>query len=250
MSIYLLKKKTEAMNNLSGKGKDGFSLVGGYRNQGRVGQTSLSRSLTRTRFKGAEPVGNGGCCGTYAKNIVAGQCSANDPAIIKKANLTTEGLILSRVDNPTSVLCGDAACGKKWVKKESALDHAQSGHIKKVRAIAVCGNDAKRVTDVPVECKGGCSETSRIGSRVFTNSTIWKNPDAGAMDASTYMETRLLTKQCLPTPPCKAPFPMILNKSGCLVEANTPEEAIQLGLLPKDWMNCSQTSPAFAANPY
>ena len=70
------------------------------------------------------------------------------------------------------------------------------------------------------------------------------------MDASTYMETRLLTKQCLPTPPCKAPFPMILNKSGCLVDANTPEEAIELGLLPKDWMNCSDTSSVFAVSPY
>ena len=51
--------------------KSQFSTAGTIRAQGRVGQTSLSRSLVNTPFRGVEPRGNGGCCGTYNRtNIV------------------------------------------------------------------------------------------------------------------------------------------------------------------------------------
>lgn len=250
MSIAILKRKTQALENISGRGADGFSLVGGYRNQGWVGQTSLSRSIIRTPFRGDIPKGHGGTGGAYQVVTVDGTCCVNDPAIIKRPNMTTEGLILSRIDHPTSVLCGDAACAQKWVKNENPLDHSQSQHTKKIHALAVCGNDAKRVIDYPVDCKGGCKETTRIGSKVYTRSTVWKNPDAGAMDSSQYIATQYLRKQCLPTPPCKAPFPMILNRNSCLIELDTPEQAIEAGLLPQDWMNCSYTDPAYASNPY
>ena len=70
MSIVTLKKK--ARNNrriapISGRGTDGFSLNGGYRNVGAVGQFKLISNNTRTPFKGAEPMGNGGSGGRYYK---------------------------------------------------------------------------------------------------------------------------------------------------------------------------------------
>ena len=49
MSIATLKRKTQTKyNNMSVGSTQGFSLNGGFRNQGYVGQTSLSRSLSRT----------------------------------------------------------------------------------------------------------------------------------------------------------------------------------------------------------
>ena len=64
MSIVALKRKTYAQyhnNSVNG----GFSLNGTHRNQGYIGQTSLSRSFPRTPMKGNTPKGHGGCCGKY-----------------------------------------------------------------------------------------------------------------------------------------------------------------------------------------
>ena len=66
MSIVTLKKKTQAQyNNMSVGSTTGFSLNGVHRNQGYVGQTSLSRSLPRTLMHGSVPRGHGGCCGKF-----------------------------------------------------------------------------------------------------------------------------------------------------------------------------------------
>lgn len=66
MSIVTLKKKTQAQyNNMSVGSTTGFSLNGVHRNQGYVGQTSLSRSLPRTLMHGTVPRGHGGCCGKF-----------------------------------------------------------------------------------------------------------------------------------------------------------------------------------------
>ena len=50
--------------------KKKFSTAGTIRSQGRVGQTSLGRTLVHTPFRGAYPMGSGGCCGTYTESIV------------------------------------------------------------------------------------------------------------------------------------------------------------------------------------
>ena len=60
MSIATLKRKTQTKYNNMSVGTEGFSINGVFRNQGYVGQTSLTRSLPRTLQKGS-----GGCCGTY-----------------------------------------------------------------------------------------------------------------------------------------------------------------------------------------
>ena len=68
MSIATLKKKSR--NNrrfapISGRGENGFSLVGGTRNHGGIGQFRMISSTTRTPYKGTEAVGNGGKYGKY-----------------------------------------------------------------------------------------------------------------------------------------------------------------------------------------
>ena len=79
-----------------------FSTGGTHRNQGRVGQTSLSRSLVHTPFRGTQPVGHGSNVQTgYPKSIVN---SCNDSSKSDgQTNMNNRGLLLSRVTNPTSV---------------------------------------------------------------------------------------------------------------------------------------------------
>jgi len=93
MSIATLKRKTQTKYNNMSVGTQGFSLNGGFRNQGYVGQTSLSRSLPRTLQQG-----HGGCCGTYnnASVVMSSVTSTEDPKIIKKSVLGTSGMLSSK----------------------------------------------------------------------------------------------------------------------------------------------------------
>ena len=93
MSIATLKRKTQTKYNNMSVGTQGFSLNGGFRNQGYVGQTSLSRSLPRTLQQG-----HGGCCGTYnnAAVVMSSVTSTEDPKVIKKSVLGTSGMLSSK----------------------------------------------------------------------------------------------------------------------------------------------------------
>jgi hypothetical protein len=75
MSIATLKRKSLAKyNNSSVNSKHGFSLNGTYRNQGYVGQTSLSRSFPRTAMKG----------------------NTEDNSVVKSSVMTSKGMISTR----------------------------------------------------------------------------------------------------------------------------------------------------------
>ena len=94
MSIATLKRKTQTKyNNMSVGSTQGFSLNGVFRNQGYVGQTSLSRSLSRTL-----PQGYGGCCGTYnnVPVVMSSVTSTENPTIIKKSVMSTSGMLRSK----------------------------------------------------------------------------------------------------------------------------------------------------------
>ena len=95
MSIVALKRKTLAQYHNNSHSPDGFSLNGTHRNQGYVGQTSLSRSLPRTLMKGNTPRGHGGCCGKYYQGTIvqSGVTSLENPAVVKKSTMNTRGLI-------------------------------------------------------------------------------------------------------------------------------------------------------------
>jgi hypothetical protein len=95
MSIATLKKKTIYKYNNSSVGHTQFSLNGGYRNQGFVGQTSLSRSLIKTPMKGNIIRGHGGIDGTYLQqaNFTSDVISLNDSSYNKSSVISTESMI-------------------------------------------------------------------------------------------------------------------------------------------------------------
>ena len=95
MSIVTLKRKSLAQYRNISHSPNGFSLNGTHRNQGYVGQTSLSRSLPRTLMKGNTPKGHGGCCGQYYMGpiVQSGVTSLEDSTVVKKSSLNTHGMI-------------------------------------------------------------------------------------------------------------------------------------------------------------
>jgi hypothetical protein len=98
MSIVTLKKKTQAQYNNASVGRPNFSLNGTLRNQGYVGQTSLSRTILKTPMRGNVACGHGGCCGKFDKsrmflsvNPIAN--TLNNTKVIKPSVINTSGMI-------------------------------------------------------------------------------------------------------------------------------------------------------------
>ncbi len=99
MSIVALKRKTEALYKNMSVGQKNFSINGTTRNQGYIGQTSLSRSLTHTPHKGPTAKGSGGCCSKYdsSVNIPASEiCCLEDDTVVKKTVLSTRGMLATK----------------------------------------------------------------------------------------------------------------------------------------------------------
>jgi len=239
----MLARKHKHQRGLS---SGGFSLKGTVKNTGYIGQTNHNSSV-RTIFKGTEPVGHGGCCGTYKREVLCNNRTSCGQADQRSA-LTTSGYISTRITNPV-VKTADGECPVKWVKSFNPLEHAQSNYVHKVKVAAASCVVSKDDAGLK-ECTEGCTETYYIGTRKMTRSVYSKAGESGAMSAGEYTDTVLYANNCLPTPPCKQPFPMILNNvSNCASFYLTPEEAQAAGLLPADWMNC-QTATAFGSNPY
>lgn len=102
MSIATLKRKTQTKyNNMSVNTGTGFSLNGTRRNQGYIGQTSLSRSLVRTLRNGTAVRGHGGCCADASKAPVLQSefLCLEDNAVVKKSSLNTMGMLKRRYNN-------------------------------------------------------------------------------------------------------------------------------------------------------
>lgn len=249
MSIVALKRNSRRYKaRISGQGNKGFSLNGGHRNQGWVGQGVRGRSLTGTPFRGAVPMGNGGCCGTYVQKINnrSSNCCTNDPNIVKRSTMNTLGHIDSTVIYPTSVFsesCRDGKCPniQNWVKDFSPLNHSEGQRIFKVaRQSGKCVNlkdDAGLDT-----CHRGCKSASyHIGGKKVVREMYSKNLNMLAVGSEEYQRTSLMSTVNLPTPDCKKPYPMGLNHTGsCQKNFMTSDDAIKGGVLPHDWMNCNK----------
>ena len=98
MSLATLKKKTQAKYNNVSVNTPAFSLNGTTRNQGYIGQTSLSRSLPKTILKETIPHGHGGCCSTFykARVVQSGVDYQNNSNVVKKSVLSTRGMLANR----------------------------------------------------------------------------------------------------------------------------------------------------------
>jgi hypothetical protein len=98
MSIATLKRKTQTKYNNMSVNTNGFSLNGTRRNQGYVGQTSLSRSLIRGLRNGPDLRGHGGCCsnGKETPIVQTEVCCLNDNSVVKRSSLSTKGMLKTR----------------------------------------------------------------------------------------------------------------------------------------------------------
>jgi hypothetical protein len=99
MSIATLKRKTQAQYNNSSVGQPQFSLNGGRRSAGYVGQDMLGRSLVRSLSRNGALKGHGGCCGSYPTPQIKTSpemAGLNNASIVKTSSLNTNGLLMSK----------------------------------------------------------------------------------------------------------------------------------------------------------
>ena len=98
MSIVALKRKSQTLHNNLSAGQKCFSLNGGYRNQGYIGQENRSRFLSRTLMKGNVVRGHGGCCGTYkvGRIVQTSVSSTENHNVVKSSVLGTSGQIATQ----------------------------------------------------------------------------------------------------------------------------------------------------------
>lgn len=221
-----------------------FSTAGTMRTQGRIGQTSLSRSIVRTPFRGELPIGYGGSNSEYDVNIVY-SCNNSSPSN-GQASLTTKGHILSRFINPSTVFnsnCDNHNCGSsQTVKNFNPLEHSHSIYLRKLKVINV-SQTAEATPTLNKSAGSDCDNIYMLGTRKKSRNSYHKDGCTGAISSGTYNESTLLRNNCLPSPLCKKSFPFSMNKNGCNIEYKTPEEAINAGILPKDWMKCIDKYP-------
>lgn len=240
MSIVALKRNSRRFQ--VPVSANGFALNGTRRNIGSVGQTNLAKSVTRTRFRGALPMGNGGCCGSYPIQINnSGSCSANDPTIVKLSTKNTKGHIYESFKYP---IC-DETCTTNWVKNMSGDNNSQGIYIGNlIAATGACvisdTNSDMGIKPCVTDCFPG---NSHIGGKKHFVGAYTK--DLGLNNsASEYIRSQLKKTNGLPTPPCMQHFPMTLNHNGCDVNYLTPAQALADGALPPDWMTpgCASTT--------
>lgn len=92
-----LKTLREAFTTV---GPVGFSLNGGHRNKGYIGK-SYAFSKNGTPFRGAQPCGTGGCCGTYSSPLPVFNVNnvivlGTQSEYIKPSVLSTNGMLEKR----------------------------------------------------------------------------------------------------------------------------------------------------------
>lgn len=150
MSIATLKRKTAVKYNNMSVNVPQFSTVGGYRNQGWVGQTSLSRSLPRSLRRGDTLRGNGGCCGTYPIISITSPdlCSRNDNTVIKKASMNTNGMLMTRyrwIRRPVPYTSVKPGAGNILYRSEGELTERN-------RKAVTCCSPGSDVVAEPLQC--------------------------------------------------------------------------------------------------
>ena len=252
MSIVALKRNSRRFQDPVSA--HGFSLNGTRRNIGSVGPTNLAKSVTRTPFRGALPMGHGGCCGAYPVQIHnSGSCSVNDPTIVKLSTKNTLGHIYESFKYPVCHIVGGGPCTtgsqSNWVKNMSGDNNSQGIYIENI--VAAAGScvpsdnniDASRNPIKPcvTDCFPG---NSHIGGKKHFVGAYTK--DLGLNNsAGEYIRTQLKKYNGLPTPPCMQHFPMTLVHNGCDVNYLTPAQALAAGALPPGWMTPGCASQTF-----
>ena len=135
MSLATLKKKTaHKYRNNSTQGQ-AFSLNGSYRNQGYIGQTSLSRTILRTPASGPESQGHGSCCGQYVSKTLCNSTasSTEDNQMVKPSVLSYKGMIQKRTQwsrRPAPHQSLKPSDSDYLVYKHQSVKPSDSAHLK------------------------------------------------------------------------------------------------------------------------
>ena len=167
-----------------------FSTSGTVRARGGVGQTSLSRSTTRTPFKGVAPVGNGGNNGNYVRNVVW-SCNESSPSSGQTV-MTSRGHILSRVVHPTAVFnkdCIDNNCGAVQTVKDYSQENAS-------QSMRLAKNNAVIMQKSWPELTGQNARSNDVSKE--TSAPYTKRVET--LSSGNYMRTQYLYQH--PTEPC------------------------------------------------
>ena len=183
MSIVALKRKTEAKyKNNSVNQKDGFSLYGSYRNQGYVGQTSLSRHLSRTLMKGTAVKGHGGCCGTYTHGPIVRSSflSQEDNTVVKDGVLNNKGMLAERFS------CDDCNVFKTTVATQSDL-------VNKLAKNCINESDTSYQVKTTEDISKGCLDGT-VGKRIYC---IYAKPESTYVAMSEGEYIKKLKKTCV-----------------------------------------------------
>lgn len=250
MSIATLKRKTMRGGNprldpVSGIGAKGFSLNGGYRNIGAVGQFRMVSNVTRTPFRGTQPMGHGGFNGEYYDvPSNSGAAITNDDSIIKHSSLTTAGLIDEKYKWTKSQY------PRYWVKDDdnSYRQTRTQGQLTGAKAWAAGAcNFEKAANNDPANvwhCKDKCYYW--IGGKkkfMFYPYTKFLNTDKVQSQGAYITAGGVARNNCLPTPACIQHYPMMLchDHQSCNINPVTWQQAQAQGLLPPDYLNCDKT---------
>jgi len=248
MSLATFAKKGRVITSPQSRGKDGFSLVGGYRNGRGVGNIDIMRTPIRTPFRGDGPVGHGGCCDTYRETILGGSCCTNDSKVIKKASKSTKGMLATRFARKWNEAANEFVCPRvvfnttypyTWVQPQGESGGERIARLS--RSIAECvpaTNDAG-----PLDCSGSvvCTTMPRAGSRLMPRTPFTKTTNNTPMSYRDYNRGQLMKNNCLFTEVVRARdkfthFPMNVGNGACTKAYNTPAEAQAAGLLPSDYV--------------
>ncbi|MBU94812.1 MAG: hypothetical protein CL669_04385 [Balneola sp.] len=250
MSLAAFAKKAKTIVSPHSEGANGFSTVGGYRNQPNVGHVNLGASRVRTPFRGAFPVGNGGLGEPYTISILGGsKCCVNNPNVIKKASLNTKGMLATRFKRQYNPATGSFDCPRvmfnsvypyTWVQAQYK-DFTAGGQIRKVATASEgCVTSKTNSGQYSCEEKKSCRIIQRAGSRLMPPTPFSKT--ISPVSSSEYVSGRLLKAKCLSetvdqTNNPNAPFPVRTNGNRCGGSLQTVQQAIQGGYLPANHVN-------------
>ena len=256
MSLATLKKKAQTLystghnfNTVSVRGA-GFSLNGVRRIVGVVGQTNLAKSVTRTPFRGNEPVGHGGgkrcrvsgwrardtkCAGTaeYPVNICNSGSCGTPQTLVKRSVMNTKGMIEERYKG---ILHGTYP--NTWV--QPMADNHCSVHTEHLATdpFVLAGHPGKNWPCPSGNCgptdayvggtfnkTGYASEQDLCKYNVSRHKQHTKNLNVNARDYRQYLLKLKAT--------CSAPhFPYPVNNTACAATYATVQRAQEAGSFP------------------
>jgi hypothetical protein len=146
MSIVALKRKTAALHNNLSVNQKQFSINGTTRNQGYIGQTSLSRSLIHTPSKGGALKDFNG---RYANpNIRASETiSLEDNTVVKPSVLSFKGMLAKR---------------ERWINRPfpNAVVKPDAGQNMNAQTDYITRLKKKTLSDIATYCPPDVAKTS------------------------------------------------------------------------------------------